>query len=95
MNITDAAYIPPAGTETPCYNPQDDPAGIRMWADDWFLPRQESVQAARRCRPCPVKVECAAHAMRIEAGKPAGDRFGVWGGLRPIDRARLADAGSA
>ena len=35
------------------------------------------------CRPCPVRMECLAEALRL------GERWGVWGGLTPAERAVL------
>lgn len=39
--------------------------------------------------PCPAREECLATALRLEAGKHPCDRWGIWGGLTPTQRAHL------
>lgn len=55
------------------------------------LPRAERgarEQAAKQvCAQCPVRPDCLAHAVRV------GERFGVWGGQSPAERAVAASAG--
>jgi WhiB family redox-sensing transcriptional regulator len=40
--------------------------------------------AVRCCADCPARVECLTYALA------ADERGGVWGGLTPAERARLA-----
>ncbi|WP_327088553.1 WhiB family transcriptional regulator [Nonomuraea sp. NBC_01738] len=40
--------------------------------------------ARRRCRPCPVRVECLRDAMHH------GEEHGIWGGTSPAERRKLA-----
>lgn len=48
--------------------------------------------AARLCARCPVMTECLELALQTE-GTAGGDaRYGVFGGLTPIERAALAKA---
>src|SRR5215217_3776896 len=40
-------------------------------------------QARTICNACPVKTECLAHALQEK------ERYGMWGGLTPIERRRI------
>jgi WhiB family redox-sensing transcriptional regulator len=44
------------------------------------------------CAGCPVRIRCLRMALETEV---AGRRFGIWGGLTPDQRARLAQRGAA
>lgn len=73
--------------------------GERQWAEDaacrglplemFFLDctdrrSERKVREARAvCRSCPVRLDCAQHAL----SRP--ERFGVWGGLTPGERHRI------
>lgn len=65
--------------------------------DHWFshevtggsAGRQRPDLAAKMCAGCPFINPCLDAAMRYERGKPASDRFGVWGGTLPRERALL------
>ena len=35
------------------------------------------------CESCPIRVKCLEHAMEMK------ERFGMWGGLTPIERRRI------
>lgn len=64
--------------------------------DDWFPPKGGSIDRPRAiCRQCPVRRQCLAYAMEIEAGEAAIHRHGIWGGLTPRQRARLAEGEAA
>lgn len=54
---------------------------------------RESEEAKRWCRACPVLDQCRAWVMEFEHGEPAGNRFGVWAGMTPRERARLERSG--
>ena len=41
------------------------------------------------CDLCPLKAQCAREAVEIERGQHARDRFGVFGGLTPAERAAV------
>ena len=65
--------------------------------DGWFPGRGEaSPLAMRMCNgdadvgtgPCPVRDQCLDHAMTLETNREL--RYGIWGGLRPDQRERLA-----
>jgi len=43
--------------------------------------------AKRVCGSCPVRAECAAHALAV------GEDYGVWGGFTERERNRLRDLG--
>jgi len=62
--------------------------------DEIFYPRKgESYDRARSlCRRCPVRDACLALAMDAEGGVNAPSRFGMFGGLSPVQRAELARA---
>jgi WhiB family redox-sensing transcriptional regulator len=50
--------------------------------------RARREEAAKRvCAGCPVRPECAAHALMVQ------EPYGVWGGLTETDRLRLQEAG--
>ncbi len=46
------------------------------------------------CAECPARAECLVLAMTAEAGTPETLRWGIFGGLGPGERARLARTGS-
>ena len=52
---------------------------------DVFYPAEPSFEEARRiCLRCPVREECLAHAVAER------ERYGVWGGLSPMERTTVA-----
>lgn len=56
----------------------------------FFPEKGDNPQAAKRlCETCPVTGECLAYALDLEAD--AGGRYGVFGGSRPNERARMAN----
>ncbi len=46
--------------------------------------------AKRVCRTCDVRAECLAKAAREEIGLSGNDRWAVFGGLSPWQRARIS-----
>jgi len=48
---------------------------------------RRELAAKSLCRDCPVRAECAAHALA------AREPYGVWGGFTEAERLRLLDAG--
>ena len=46
--------------------------------------------AQKLCGSCPVRPQCLDEAMAVEYGTGLGRRYGIWGGLTPIARVRLA-----
>lgn len=49
-------------------------------------------QARRICGSCDVRSECLATAMHFESQPMQRvGRYGMWGGLSPVERAKLAD----
>ena len=42
------------------------------------------------CAQCPVALQCLTYAMAFEGSLDRKVRFGIWGGLTPTDRERLA-----
>lgn len=61
---------------------------------NYFFPHRgdfPGIKAAKRfCQQCPVRAECLADAMRVEADLSATGRHGIRGGLTSGQRARLA-----
>jgi WhiB family redox-sensing transcriptional regulator len=56
----------------------------------FYPPTAEDAAAAKRvCRNCTVQQECAEFALTRD------DRYGVWGGLTPRERRKLAPAAGA
>lgn len=50
----------------------------------------DGIEIAKQfCATCPVRQECLAEALRL------GERWGIWGGLTPAERAALRRHGSA
>lgn len=61
--------------------------GIGRWFAD---PRSaEAAEAVTFCERCPVRNECLEDALEWEGGASTKDRGGIWGGLTPMERARL------
>ncbi|GAS92654.1 WhiB family transcriptional regulator [Mycolicibacterium brisbanense] len=52
-------------------------------ADDWFPEEGDARKARLICVGCPVREECLAYAIEHD------ERFGIWGGLAPKQRARI------
>lgn len=51
--------------------------------------KSESAKIAREiCAECPVRQACLDYAMRVENG---WSRYGIWGGLTALERAKLAN----
>jgi WhiB family redox-sensing transcriptional regulator len=61
------------------FHPDDDLGRISR--------RLREAAAKRLCQTCPVRAECATHALTV------GEEYGVWGGFTEADRARLREAG--
>jgi hypothetical protein len=64
----------------------DGPAPCEVESDSWWPAQGESPDelARRICADCPARPECLAYALA------ADEREGVWGGLTPAQRVRLA-----
>ena len=57
----------------------------------WFPGKGGSYgDAAAVCDDCPVREACLDHALALEGNAPGNHRVGMWGGLTPKERARLA-----
>ena len=79
-------------------------AMCRGVGDRVFFPRgttgtpveDKHTAAKRLCAPCPVTEQCLRRAMRAEGSTAADYRFGVFGGLDPVERhaLHLEQAGS-
>ena len=61
------------------FHPDDDLGRISR--------RLREAAAKRLCLSCPVRAECATHALNV------GEEYGVWGGFTETERARLRDMG--
>ena len=64
---------------TQFFHPDDDLGRISR--------RLREAAAKRVCAACPVRAECATHALTV------GEEYGVWGGLSESDRLLLQSAG--
>jgi hypothetical protein len=71
--------------------------------EDWFPHAQAPAEAYAEpiavCNRCPVRLQCLQWALDLELredGDPLGyrSRFGIFGGLRPAERHRLARGAS-
>lgn len=56
---------------------------------DVMFDRERRLEATALCDRCPVAAVCLDRAMAEESGLPAHLRFGVRGGLSPVDRRRM------
>jgi WhiB family redox-sensing transcriptional regulator len=61
------------------FHPDDDLGRISR--------RLREAAAKRVCQSCPVRVQCATHALTV------GEEYGVWGGYSENDRAALREIG--
>jgi WhiB family redox-sensing transcriptional regulator len=61
------------------FHPDDDLGRISR--------RLREAAAKRLCQSCPVRAQCATHALN------AGEEYGVWGGFTETERARLRETG--
>jgi WhiB family redox-sensing transcriptional regulator len=61
------------------FHPDDDLGRISR--------RMREAAAKRLCGSCPVRRECATHALSV------GEEYGVWGGFSETERAMLRDLG--
>ncbi len=66
-------------TGTQFFHPDDDLGRISR--------RLREAAAKRICTDCPVRMQCATHALKI------GEEYGVWGGFTENDRTMLKDLG--
>ncbi|WP_328860916.1 WhiB family transcriptional regulator [Streptomyces sp. NBC_00306] len=60
--------------------------------DLWFpvhQDKEDTAEAKRVCRACPVVEACLISAMRMEGGQALDARHGIYGGLTPRERRRL------
>lgn len=68
--------------------------GSSGWPDAWFPEKARpgdivpTAYATNICRRCPVRNECLEYALRHESG---AYRWGIYGGLSPEQRRRLAN----
>ena len=46
------------------------------------------------CSRCDIREKCLETALTFEKGSPRSWRHGIWGGLSPTQRAKLAKASS-
>jgi len=79
--MSDAAGFPRWGRQAACADDEVDAA--------IFFPESESEseQAVRVCRGCRVRLTCLEFALDTD------QRYGIWGGATPLERARLLDVG--
>ena len=61
------------------FHPDDDLGRISR--------RLREAAAKRLCHSCPVRPQCAAHALEV------GEEYGVWGGFSENDRGLLREVG--
>jgi WhiB family redox-sensing transcriptional regulator len=61
------------------FHPDDDLGRISR--------RLREAAAKRVCQTCPVRAQCATHALTV------GEEYGVWGGFTEGDRAALREVG--
>jgi WhiB family redox-sensing transcriptional regulator len=64
---------------TQFFHPDDDLGRISR--------RLREAAAKRLCSTCPVRPECATHALTV------GEEYGVWGGFTETERTMLRDLG--
>jgi WhiB family transcriptional regulator, redox-sensing transcriptional regulator len=65
---------------------QNEAACAQIGGDLWFPldgDRHQAERAKTICATCPVRIECANHALEND------ERFGIWGGYTPNELAKL------
>lgn len=50
----------------------------------------EARMVLKLCAGCPVRQQCLDTAMQMEGNAAANHRYGIWGGMTPRQRSRLA-----
>lgn len=55
-----------------------------MWHPDGLGHLTQASKAIAICRRCPVRIDCLEHALAEDEG------IGIWGGLQPSERLRIA-----
>lgn len=88
-------YAPDIPMEPPAWTERAACVGV---ADpDMFFPIGEMhpTAALTICAACPVRNDCLAWTLSVEAGKSLYERHGVFGGLTPLERVKLAGATAA
>jgi len=91
-----AVDAPDLDAETPCgeyvRTHGDDPWYPTDYAHSEFKDKREAAYANARsvCQECPLRLACLDAAMNIEGRREAISRWGMWGGLDPIERHLLA-----
>lgn len=77
----------------------DEEASDRRWMDsaacagmEWLFEQEgQMVEQTRKvCGRCPVRSRCLETALALEAGTRKDGRFGMWGGMTPLERLELA-----
>lgn len=59
--------------------------------DAWFPEIGQNADHLRAiCARCPGRQQCLDEAMRMEGSVGHTSRFGVWGGMTPVERAAMA-----
>jgi hypothetical protein len=82
MRLTLDAWAPPEPTWC-----ADNP---EAWYDPTLTTGQGNPQRARAlCFGCPYTTQCLDAALDYEHGQPLTQRFGVWGGTLPWERAAI------
>lgn len=63
---------------------QDDALCAEVGTEPFFVEKGESPRPAKRvCARCPVRAECLDYALQTD------QRFGIWGGTSPAERAAM------
>lgn len=82
--LDDALWFPAGQSGRPTKTAQPDTALLAELGRSLDLSNRQ--RALRICRSCPVIDACADHAIEN------GERYGIWGGLTPQQRARRRKA---
>lgn len=67
-------------------------AACAHYETGWWYPPDNTMRSGRRlpaiavCNQCPVRVQC------LQTALDRGEEYGIWGGLTPIQRARLSQS---
>lgn len=85
---------PAAGINSRSVAWMDDALCAKLGPDLWFAGTGNTVAAQQACDRCPVRAQCLAHVVALEAESPASRRFGVCGGVSARARKEAEEPGS-
>ena len=71
---------------------RDQAECVGTFTDSWAVPSEDQGAALSMCLVCPVASECLEAALMEEGSMQAAGRFGLRGGMTPVQRYALYQA---